>query len=295
MHRLAQKGQHGIERFIGLVNQHIALAQPFEKRLPRHQLLRPARLVTLKAHGRGTHQVNELVHAHQVDRAVGSVQSLHWQPELLEQKIRQECRATRRHLQAHGLTVMALLQPLPQGGPEVFDLLLVHRQVGMAGDPELRKLGHLSTREQIGQMRADQAGNGHKQLLLRPACRRNAEKPGQMTRHFNDGHLVLTSEGITALQSDNEIERLVGHLWKRVCRVEPHRHQQGLNLAHETVAHPATLAGIALAVRQYLDATLLQRGQQGGFVNVVLLINQGVNALCQGQKSGIGVSTFFVA
>ena len=77
--------------------------------------------------------------------------------ELLEQKIGEVFRTTRRHLEPHRLTVMALLQTLTQGGAQVFNVLLIHRQIRMPRDAELRKLIQLPTREKLGQMSANHA------------------------------------------------------------------------------------------------------------------------------------------
>ena len=278
-----------------MVDQHIPLLQAVEQRLAGHQLLGPTGLVGLETHAGRVHHVDELVHAHEVDGTVRPVQRLFGQAELGQQKVGQEFGAACRDFQANGLAEMPVLQTLAQSSAQVFDFFLVHRQIRVPGHTELRKLRHMTARKQVLQMRADQAGDGHEQLLLRSFGDGQTEKTRQLPRDFDNGHLVFAAESVPASEADDEVERLVGHLRKRMRRVEPHRHQQRLNLVYKPLAHPAPLADIALAVRNELDATLFQRGHQRRFEDVVLLINQLVNALGQGPERGIGVRTFFVA
>jgi len=170
-----------------------------------------------------------------------------------------------------------LLQPFAQRGAQVLDLFLVHRQIRMAGHAELRELGDLAAGEQVAQVGPDQAGNRHEQGLPRTLGLRHAHEARQDARHLDDGDLVLAAEGVLAGEPHDEVERLVGHLRKRVRRVEPDRHQQRLHFTDEKVLHPAALRGGALAVRHQLDALLLEQRQQFVVVDGVLLGHQFVH------------------
>ena len=169
---------------------------------------------------------------------------------------------------------MALLQAFAQRGAQVFHFFFVHRQIGMAGDAELRKLGHGAPRKQVSQVRANQARNGDKVRLFGALDGRHAEKARQDARHFDDGDFVFAAKGVFAGEAHDEIERLVGHLWKRMRRVQAHRHQQRLHFAGKKVFHPAALARVALAVGHQFDAFFLQQRQQLVVVNGVLLGHQ---------------------
>lgn len=203
-------------------------------------------------------------------------------------------RAAGRDLQPQGLAIVALLQALAQSGAQVLHFFLVHRQIGMAGDTELGKLGDLAPGKQVVQVRTDQAGDGDEVRLLGALDRRHAEEARQDARHLHDGDLVLAAESVLAREAHDEVERLVRHLRERMGRVQPHRHQQRLHFLDEELLDPAALARIALAVRDQLDALLLQQRQQLVVVDGVLLGDQRmhlVRELFVGQR-GEGAALF---
>ena len=143
---------------------------------------------------------------------------------------------------------MAVLQALAQGHAQIGDFVLVHRQVRMAGDPELRKLSDFTSREQFGQMGTDHAGQKYKSLAALTHPVRQGNHPRQHARYLDDGDFVGPSKSVLARQLHNEVERFVGHLRKGVRRIQAHGHEQGLHLALEVTAHPTALLGIALAM-----------------------------------------------
>lgn len=85
-----------------------------------------------------------MAQAHQIHRAMHTVQRRRRQIELCAQKVGQKVRAARRDFQPHRFAVVALLQPLAQRGAQVAHILFIHRQIGVAGDTKLRKLGDLA-------------------------------------------------------------------------------------------------------------------------------------------------------
>ena len=152
-HGFTQKCQHRVETFKGLVDDNVALCELLKDRLSRQQLNRVFRLERGEAQPGVTHQVNQLRHARQVHRAVNPVQRQKRQIEFLEQVAGQVFRTPCRNLNAHRLAKVAVLQALAQSGAQVFHVVLVHRQIGVAGHPELRKLPHVAPTEQVRQMR----------------------------------------------------------------------------------------------------------------------------------------------
>ncbi len=275
--RLAQKRQHGVEALVGLVDQHIAFFEALEKGLPRHQLRWPARQIGLEAQSRQLQQIDQLRHAHQVHRPGYAKQALGRQVELLQQKIRQKFGAPGRDLEPQRLPVVAARQAQAHGCAQVFYLFFVDRQIGVARDAKLRKLGHAAAREQIAQMRADQTGNGDETRRFAVARTRHAQITRQRTRHLDDGHFVFAPKGIAPSQAHDEIERFVGHLRKRMRGVEPDRQQQRLHLGGEVFLDPTPLRRGALAVRHDFDAALFQRWQQLLVVERILLRHQLVH------------------
>jgi hypothetical protein len=93
--------------------------------------------------------------------------------------------------------------------------------------------------------------------------------------------VVLAAEGVLAAQPHDEVERLVGHLRKRVRRVQPDRNQQRPHLALEILAHPFALRRVALAVRDDADAVLGKGRHQLVVVERVLARHQRVRRLGQ--------------
>jgi hypothetical protein len=65
----------------------------------------------------------------------------------------------------------------------------------------------------------------------------------------------------------DEVQRLVGHLRKRVRRVQPHRHQQRAHFALEVLVDPLRWARVAVAVRDDFNALLLEVGISSSLYN----------------------------
>ena len=84
----------------------------------------------------------------------------------------------------------------------------------------------------------------------------------QDTRYLDDGDFVFTAKGIAPAQPDDEVQRLVGDLRKRVRRIQPDRNQQRPHGAFKIRLDPAPLHRIALAMRHDTDALLRKRWQQ---------------------------------
>ncbi|MPM75673.1 hypothetical protein SDC9_122667 [bioreactor metagenome] len=184
---------------------------------------------------------------------------------------------------------MPLLQPLPQRHAQVAHVFFVHRQIGVARDAELRELGHLAAREQVGKVRADDARQRDElHALGRDLCWQ-ADHTRQDARNLDDSDLVLAPERIAALQAHDEVQRLVGHLRKGMRGIEPHRNQQRTHITLKILFHPALLRGIALAMRHHANAVGSKRGRQGFVVERVLPLDQGMRLFRQCLKRGLVV------
>ena len=194
-----------------------------------------------------------------------------WQVELLEQEARQIIRAARRHFKPNGLAVVALFQPQAQGGAQVFYVVFIDFQVRVAGDAKLGKLPHFAPDKQIGQVRPDDAGERQEKLaafFLVPAG--HVDEPRQDAGHLDDGDFIFPAEGIAPAQAHDEIQRLVGHLRKRVRRIKPDRNQQRPHGTFKVRLDPALLHRIALAMRHDTNAVLRKSRQQFFVVQRVL-------------------------
>ncbi len=196
VHRFAQKSQYRIKTLERLVHEHIARPELLKKRLALSNLVGPVGLVRREQQFGRIHQVNELLQAHQVHRAVYAVQRTLRQIKLFQQKTGQVFGAPCRYLQPHCLTVVPQHQTFAQRGTQVLHVVLVHRQIGMACHAELRKLPHLAAGKQLGQMRADGAGQRHKHRLATRHLGRQPDQPRQHPRHLDDGDFVFAPEGV---------------------------------------------------------------------------------------------------
>ena len=247
-HGFTQKGQHAVKAFKGLVNHHIACFESGKNRAVLRQLNREAGFERRKQQVRCRHQINQLHQAHQVHRAIDPEHRSFGQAKFLAQKFCQTGRTVGRDFQANCLAIVAVLQALAQGHAQIGDFVLVHRQVRMAGDPELRKLADFTSRKQLGQMGTDHTGQEYKRLATLRHPVRQGNHPRQYTRYLDDGDFVGPPKCVLSRQLHNEVERFVGHFRKGVRRVQAHWHQQRLHLALKVAAHPAALFGIALAM-----------------------------------------------
>mmetsp|Transcript_100847 Transcript_100847/g.281024 ORF Transcript_100847/g.281024 Transcript_100847/m.281024 type:complete len:722 (+) Transcript_100847:177-2342(+) len=275
--RLAQQLHHRLEALERVMQQHITLLQAVEDRLvPRQPAYRPGRLEGREAQAWRIGLVDQLVQAHQVDRPIDAVQRRAWQAELFEQKGRQLGRAAVHHLQPHRTAEMAGRQARAQRVAQVGDLFLVHFEVGVARDAELREGLDLAAREQLLQMGADHAGQQHEGLAAIAEAGRQLDDARQHARHLDDGDAVVAAEGILARQPRDEMQRLVGHLRKRVGRIQPDRHQQRPHLALEKLLHPAPLGLVAVGMVEDDDALLQQQGHDLLVEDPVLLVDQRV-------------------
>ena len=146
----------------------------------------------------------------------------------------------------------------------------------MAGHAKLRKLADLATHKQILQMRADHAGERHKQPLATCYFGRHGNHARQHARHFHNGNVVLTPERVAPAQTHDEIQRLVGYFRKRMRRVQPHGNQQRAHLPLKILFHPMPLRQIPITMRDDFDALLLKRGHQFVVVQGVLAVHQAV-------------------
>ena len=224
-----------------------------------------------------------------------TVQGRVGQIELLQQEVRQKAGAARRDFQAHRLSVMALLKALPQGGAQIPHILLVQGQVGVARHPELRELRHLSARKQVIQMRTHDAGQADEQHPVGRHLLRHADQTGQGTRHLDDSDFILAAKGIMSLETHNEVQRLIGHLRKRVGWIESHRDQQGADLAGKIFMSPAPLLCGPVAMRHDMDAMPRKRRDQHLVVQRILTLHQVMNLGGQRLKRRCGVDALGLA
>ncbi|KAF1043037.1 MAG: hypothetical protein GAK34_02730 [Delftia tsuruhatensis] len=165
----------------------------------------------------------------------------------------------------------------------------------MARDTELRKLRHLTPREQLDEMGAHDAGDAHEQALLARDLLGQAHQARQDTRHLDDGHLVGTAKGIDTFEAHDEVQRLVGHLGEWMGWVQAHGHEQRLDFAQEVLAHPFALGAAALAMGYHAYALPRKGWNQRLVVQRVLAQYQLMRLVHQRAEALQGVQALGVA
>ncbi len=147
--RLSQEVDHGCEAVEGMVEQDVLLADRLEEVVAPDESLGhcgcEGRVLEILA-------VHEVVHRHQpvqVHRPVHGVVVVRAEFEALEQEIAQPGRAVERRLEPHSIAVAARGEFALDGAQQVFRLLVVHPQLGIARDAELVAALHLHAREEL--------------------------------------------------------------------------------------------------------------------------------------------------
>ena len=294
IHRFAQQLQHRIKALEGLMNDDVVLAHLRHDGAPWRELRRPCGLPLGKQQSRVIHQINQLHLAHQIHRPFDPEKRFWRQAILLQQQVRQHGRARGGNLQSHGLTVMAMVEPLAQRHAQVDQIIFVNRQIGIARHAKLRELSHFTLWKQLCQMGSHHAGNADKQALLAGDFLWQSNQPRQRTWDFDNCHFVGAAKRIHAIEANDEIQCLVGNLRKWMRGIQPHGHQQRLNLAQKELTHPFTLSGIALTVRNQPDRMLGECRNDGVVVELILMSHQRVGRGHQRLVAAAGVDAFFI-
>ena len=186
-------------------------------------------------------QVDHLRQPAQVHRsgdpeAVGLMQI-----EFIEQALQDGGRAAGRDLQAHRIAVVPLAQLTLQRRPQVGDLLVVDEQLAVAGDTELMHRQDLEAREQRAHEPLDHRGQQHHAMRRARDLGGDPKHPGQRPGRLQHRDAGAPSEGILALELDDEIQALVQDPRERMGRIQRDRRQQGLDLGDEHRLRPRPL------------------------------------------------------
>ena len=238
-----------------MVQQHVVLADRGE------EVGRVAQPVGHAGHERAVfeagdgHGIDQRRHPGEVDRTVDAIRdrrrcSSNW----LQQELRELGGTARRDLEPHRLAEMALRQLALQRLPQVLHFFLVEPEVRVARHAELRVADDLAPAEQLVQVRVDDARQQDERVVGAGDRARQRDDARQQPRRLDRGDRGLASEGVATGQLDDEIEALVGHLRKRMRRIEADRRQQRLHFALEIVGHPCALLGIEVVAPQQADA-----------------------------------------
>ncbi len=129
-------------------------------------------------------------------------------------------------------------------------------------------------------MGADHRRQQHERLPSGHESRRQRNDARQRPGHLDDRDRARSAERVLAVELDDEIQRLVHHLRKRVRRIQTDRRQQRAYLALEVLFDPGPLCRRAFGVAQHDDALARQRRNDLLVIDLVLPVHQPVRPLC---------------
>ena len=267
------------------MQQHVAAGDQVEHRVA---LLERARLERRELQIGALHQVVDLDHPVEVDRAVDAVHGVVGQLEVLQQRAHDRLGAVGRDLQAHRAEVTAALQLVAQRQRQVLDLVLVDDQLGVACHPELVGALDLHPREQLVHELRQHRRQEHEIVLAARGLLRQLDDARQGARRAHDGEVAHPPERILALEHDDDVERLVEDLRERMGRVQAQRREHRHDLVAEVGPQPARLARGPLAAAEQAHAVVVERRAQHLVPAAVLGLDQFGGAIVDALEHGGG-------
>ena len=223
-----QKGDDRGIIFVGMMQQDVALADGGEQILPAAQ-----------AGGHGGHEgrvaqlrrMVALIQQHQpggVERALDEIQIIPGEIEGFEEQLADGFRAVVGDLQPDGVAPAALVELLLDGLEQVRRVLLVHIQLAVAGEAERPVAQDFRARKQVGEKVPDQLAE--KDIVPRAVGARQADQSRQDGRALDHGQALHRGAVFFDLQPDDDVERLVEELRKRMGRIDGERREDRAHL-----------------------------------------------------------------
>ena len=158
-------------------------------------------------------------------------------------------------LEPNGLAEAAAAQLHLDRGQQVVRLFVLHRQVGVAGDPEGDVIHDVHPREQLLEVLGDD-------LLQRdePLAVRQHHEAGKQRRNLDAGEALLIGGGI--LDDDTQVERQAGDVGERVTGVHRQGREHREDPPIELLAEPLAVVVVELAPGREDDAGVGQSGDR---------------------------------
>ncbi len=137
--------------------------------------------------------------------------------ELVDEQVEHLVARRLGHLQAHGAVEAPAAQFHLDRFEEILGLVLLHRQVGVAGDPERRRLFDDHAGEEAVEVGDDDLLDGHEPAVT------EFEQAGKNRRHLDPGEAPLTGLGIGDHRGD--AQRQVGDVRERMAGIHRQRRE----------------------------------------------------------------------
>ena len=138
-------------------------------------------------------------------------------------------------LEADRLAEASPTELLLDGHQQVVGLVLLDREVGVAGDPEEVALDDLHAHEQVGQVGLDDLVDGHERRRL------DVEQARQDLRHLDPGEHALAGVRIAQPDGDRQAERR--DVRERVPGIDRERREDREDLVEEALAQRVVMLG----------------------------------------------------
>ena len=207
----------GGERLIGVVEEDVALGEHLEQVTVAGQGGRRQRHPGLRRQLGAVHR-GQVAQSAEVQRDIGEEDVVLGDVDLGHEHVEKVGGDTGGHLEADGLAEAAPVQLEFDGGQQVLGVVLVHRQVGVAGHPEDVVLGDRHGREQGVEVGGDHLLDGHE-----PVAVGQGHEPGKQGGHLDPGDPLLVVGRIDDAQ--HQVEAEIRDVGERVALVDRQRRQ----------------------------------------------------------------------
>ena len=230
--------------------EHVGRLVVVERHEPARHDRRPARRLQVLPI-----EVRELGDAGEVEHPADLVAVVLREADAAQEDVPGRGRHRALDLEADGLAEAAPAKLLLDGEQEVVRLVLLDRQVGVAGDPEEVRLEDLHAAEQEVQVGLDD-------LVEQDERRRSdLDEAGQDLGHLDPGEPALAGLRVAHADRDREAER--ADVRERVAGVDREGRQDREDLVDEPLAQPLVVIG-HLAVVEDRDAFFGKLGPERG-------------------------------
>ncbi len=186
-------------------------------------------------------------------------------------------------LQPHRVSPHPLAQVLLDGLEQVFRVVLIEGQVGVAGDPEDGMAQHAEPTEESPQVGRDDVLQQHEAEPVRGRAgqHHHAVEHG---RDLDHGEELLQLAGLLALDQERDVQALVVHVREWVPGVDRQRGQDRIDLVLKNRSTKARSVGLSSSSRDPLDSALPELGHQLLVQQLILVRHQPVGPLLDPVK-----------
>ncbi len=146
------------------------------------------------------------------------------------------------NFQTYGRTKVTLRQLALQGGAQVGDFFLVHKQITVAGNAPLIAALYVHAGKKLAHKNADQGSQQHIALGNAGDIIWHTNHTWQGTGCLHNGNRAGAGEGIFTAQLNDVVQAFVVDARKGMRRVQANRREQRHNVTQKGLIRPLTLS-----------------------------------------------------